>query len=68
LLNLHSLPEIIKSTKPGVLGTYNQFKVFFPRLGIETRFVDGDNPEDIEKLIDDKTKAIYIESIGNEIS
>ncbi|TKX19462.1 homocysteine synthase [Elsinoe australis] len=46
-------------------GTYNQLKVFFPRLGIDTKFVEGDKPEDFEKLIDDKTKAIYIESIGN---
>lgn len=46
-------------------GTYNQFKVAFKRLGIETRFVDGDSPESFEKLIDDKTKAIYVETIGN---
>ncbi len=46
-------------------GTYNQFKVTFPRLGINVKFVDGDEPEDFEKLIDPKTKALYIESIGN---
>jgi O-acetylhomoserine/O-acetylserine sulfhydrylase len=46
-------------------GTYNQFKVFFPRFGIQTKFVDGDNAEDIAKAIDDKTKAVFIESIGN---
>lgn len=46
-------------------GTYNQFKVAFKRLGIEARFSDGDNPASFEKLIDDKTKAIYLESIGN---
>lgn len=46
-------------------GTYNQFKVLFPRLGINTKFVKGDNPEDIAKAIDEKTKAVYIESIGN---
>src|SRR4030042_4253705 len=46
-------------------GTYNQFKVQFKRLGIEVKFVDGDNPADFEKLIDSKTKAIYIETIGN---
>ncbi|KAI9815691.1 MAG: Homocysteine synthase [Pycnora praestabilis] len=46
-------------------GTYNQFKVFFPRLGIKTKFVNGDDPQEFKKLIDDKTKAIYIESIGN---
>jgi len=46
-------------------GTYNQFKVFFPRLGIQTKFVHGDKPEDFAKAIDAKTKAVYIESIGN---
>ena len=46
-------------------GTYNQFKVAFKRLGIEARFADGDNAESIDSLIDDKTKAIYLETIGN---
>ncbi|GJD02125.1 O-acetylhomoserine (thiol)-lyase [Colletotrichum higginsianum] len=46
-------------------GTYNQFKVFLPRLGIHTKFVDGDRVEDIANAIDDKTKAVYVESIGN---
>ncbi|OJD29200.1 o-acetylhomoserine-lyase [Diplodia corticola] len=46
-------------------GTYNQFKVAFRRLGINTKFVNGDKPEDFKALIDDKTKAIYLESIGN---
>lgn len=46
-------------------GTYNQLKVFFPRLGIQTKFVNGDKPEDFKAAIDEKTKAIYIESIGN---
>lgn len=46
-------------------GTYNQFKVQFKRLGIEARFADGDTPESFEPLIDAKTKAIYLETIGN---
>jgi O-acetylhomoserine/O-acetylserine sulfhydrylase-like pyridoxal-dependent enzyme len=46
-------------------GTYNQLKVFLPRLGINTKFVNGDKAEDFAALIDDKTKAVYIESIGN---
>ena len=46
-------------------GTYNQFKVFFPRLGIRTKVVEGDKAEDIAAQIDDNTKAIYVESIGN---
>lgn len=46
-------------------GTYNQFKVQFKRLGIEARFADGDNPDAFEALIDERTKAIYLETIGN---
>jgi O-acetylhomoserine (thiol)-lyase len=46
-------------------GTFNQFKVQFKRLGIQVKFVDGDNPADFEKLIDNKTRAIYLETIGN---
>ncbi|MBK1441734.1 O-acetylhomoserine aminocarboxypropyltransferase/cysteine synthase [Parapedobacter sp. ISTM3] len=46
-------------------GTFNQFKVSFKRLGIEARFAKDDAPENIEALIDDNTKAIYVETIGN---
>jgi len=46
-------------------GTYNQFKVTFPRMGIDVRFADGDKVDSIESLINDKTKAIYLETIGN---
>ncbi len=46
-------------------GTYNQFKVQFKRLGIQVKFVNGDDPADFEKAIDEKTKAIYLETIGN---
>lgn len=46
-------------------GTYNQFKVAFKRLGVEARFAEGDKVESFEKLIDSKTKAIYLETIGN---
>ncbi len=46
-------------------GTYNQFKVAFKRLGIDVRFADGDKADTFEKHIDKKTKAIYLETIGN---
>lgn len=46
-------------------GTYNQFKVSFKRLGIEARFAKDDTAENIELLIDNNTKAIYLETIGN---
>ena len=46
-------------------GSYNQFKVSFKRLGVEARFAENLEPLSFEKLIDDKTKAIYLETIGN---
>ncbi|TYQ26269.1 O-acetylhomoserine aminocarboxypropyltransferase/cysteine synthase family protein [Pseudanabaena sp. UWO310] len=46
-------------------GTYNQFKVTLPRLGINVKFVDGDKPEDFRQKIDENTKALYVETIGN---
>lgn len=46
-------------------GTYNQFKVTFPRLGIDVKFVAGDDPEAFRQAIDDRTKALYVETIGN---
>jgi O-acetylhomoserine/O-acetylserine sulfhydrylase len=46
-------------------GSYNQFKVEFKRLGVEVRFSDGLNPQSFEEQIDENTKAIYLEAIGN---
>ena len=46
-------------------GTYNQFKVTLPRLGIGVKFVDSDDPEAFSRAIDKNTKAIYVETIGN---
>ena len=46
-------------------GTYTLFKHMLPRLGIDVRFADDDSPAAMEKLIDDKTTAVYCESIGN---
>ena len=46
-------------------GTYNQFKVQFPRLGIDVRFADGDEVDSFAAQIDDKTKGIYVEAMGN---
>ena len=46
-------------------GTYNQFKVTLPRLGIGVKFVDGDQPEAFRQAIDEHTKALYVEVIGN---
>jgi O-acetylhomoserine (thiol)-lyase len=46
-------------------GTYNQFKVAFPRMGIDVSFVDGDSPERFEAAITSRTRALYVETIGN---
>lgn len=46
-------------------GTYNQFKVQFPRLGIQVKFADGDDVASFAAQIDDNTKAIYVEAMGN---
>lgn len=46
-------------------GSYNQFTVTFKKWGIDARIAPSDKAEDIEPLIDEKTKAIYVESIGN---
>lgn len=65
LTTLAEAGDNIVSTSYLYGGTYNQFKVTFPRLGINVRFADGDNAESIEGLIDERTKAIYLETIGN---
>ncbi|MCL4509500.1 MAG: O-acetylhomoserine aminocarboxypropyltransferase/cysteine synthase [Bacteroidetes bacterium] len=57
--------ENIVSTSNLYGGTYNQFKVTFARMGINVKFAEGDNVSEFEKLIDGKTKALYIETIGN---
>lgn len=46
-------------------GTYTLFAHMLPKLGIDVRFMESDKAEAIEALIDDKTKAVYCESIGN---
>ncbi|KAG1858480.1 Cys/Met metabolism PLP-dependent enzyme-domain-containing protein [Suillus subluteus] len=46
-------------------GTYNQFKASFKKLGIDVKFVNGDDPALFAPAIDENTKAIFVESIGN---
>ncbi len=48
-------------------GTYNLFAHTLPQLGIQTRFADASKPESFAALIDERTKAIYCESIGNPL-
>jgi len=46
-------------------GTYTLFAHMLPQQGIEVRFAEGDSPDDLARLIDDRTQAIFCESIGN---
>jgi O-acetylhomoserine/O-acetylserine sulfhydrylase len=46
-------------------GSYNQFKVAFKRLGIEVKFANIDDANSFDELVDENTKAIYLETIGN---
>ncbi|PMD93214.1 O-acetylhomoserine aminocarboxypropyltransferase [Siphonobacter sp. BAB-5405] len=46
-------------------GSYNQFKNSFKNIGVEARFAEGDKVESFERLIDEKTKFLYLETIGN---
>ena len=48
-------------------GTYNLLAHTLPQYGIETRFVDYQNPEAVAALIDDRTRAVFCESIGNPL-
>ena len=65
LITLAEAGDNVISTSYLYGGTYNQFKVTLPRLGIDVRFADGDDPDDIDQKIDENTKAIYLETIGN---
>jgi O-acetylhomoserine/O-acetylserine sulfhydrylase len=65
LTNIVEAGENFISTSFLYGGTYNQFKVQFKRLGIQVKFVAGDQPEDFASQIDENTKAIYLETIGN---
>lgn len=63
--NLAEAGDNIVSTSYIYGGTHNQFKVALRRFGIEVRFADGDDVRSIASLIDPRTKAIYLETIGN---
>ncbi|MCE5174976.1 MAG: O-acetylhomoserine aminocarboxypropyltransferase/cysteine synthase [Bacteroidales bacterium] len=65
LNNIVQVGDNIVSTAHLYGGTYNQFKNQFKRLGVEARFTKDDKPEDFEALIDENTKVLYLETIGN---
>ncbi|MBU0764241.1 MAG: O-acetylhomoserine aminocarboxypropyltransferase/cysteine synthase [Bacteroidetes bacterium] len=65
LNNILTVGDNIVSTPFLYGGTYNQFKVSFRNMGIQVRFAKTDNVRDFLPLIDEKTKAVYLETIGN---
>lgn len=65
VLNIAGTGDNIVSASTLYGGTYNLFNYTLPKLGIDTIFVDPDQPENFRAAINDRTKAIYIESIGN---
>ena len=65
ILNIAQAGENIVSASQLFGGTYTLFKYTLPKLGIEVRFADAENPETFEPLIDEKTRAVYGDSVGN---
>lgn len=65
ILNIAGAGDEIVSASTLYGGTYNLFALTLPKLGIKTTFVDPDDPENFRKAITDRTKALYIETIGN---
>lgn len=65
ILNIAGAGDEIVSAGTLYGGTYNLFAITLPKLGIKTVFVDPDDPENFRKAISAKTKALYIETIGN---
>ncbi len=65
ILNLARAGDNIVSSASLYGGTYNLFAYTLPRLGITTRFVDGADPANFARAIDDRTRALYVETIGN---
>ena len=65
VMNLARVGDNIVSTKKLYGGTYNLFAHTLPQFGIETRFVDHDNLDELKAAIDSRTKAVFCETIGN---
>ena len=65
ILNIAGTGDEIVSASTLYGGTYNLFAATFPNFGIKVKFVDPDDPENFRKALNEKTKALYIETIGN---
>lgn len=68
ILNIAGTGDEIVSASTLYGGTYNLFAATFPTFGIKTNFVDPDEPENFRRAITEKTKAVYLETIGNPSS
>ncbi len=65
ILNIAGTGDEIVAANTLYGGTHNLFRNSLPKLGIKTIFVDPENPENYRGAITDKTKALYVETIGN---
>jgi len=65
VLNITQVGQNIVSTSYLYGGTYNLFHYTFPKMGIDVRFVDSSNPENVRRAIDANTRLVYMESVGN---
>ncbi|MET3291669.1 UNVERIFIED_CONTAM: O-acetylhomoserine (thiol)-lyase [Brevibacillus sp. OAP136] len=65
LLNIAVAGDEIVASSSLYGGTYNLFYHTFPKLGIKVHFVDQSNPDNFREKINEKTKAVFIETIGN---
>jgi len=65
ILNLARAGDNVVTSTSLYGGTYNLFEYTLPKYGLEFRFVDGSKPAEFEAAIDGKTKAVYVETIGN---
>src|SRR6185369_11310903 len=65
VLNIAKAGQNIISSSYLYGGTYNLFHYTLPRLGITVKFVDTSNPENVRQAIDDNTRLVYMESVGN---
>jgi O-acetylhomoserine (thiol)-lyase len=65
ILNIAQAGQNIVSGSSLYGGTYNLFHYTFPKMGIKTKFVQQADPENFRKAIDDKTRCLYVETIGN---
>jgi O-acetylhomoserine (thiol)-lyase len=65
ILNIAGAGDEIVSSASLYGGTYNLFHYTFPKIGIKVHFVDGRNPENFRSAINEHTKAIYAETLGN---